>query len=158
MKKTSSILLVLFMCMFWAFRLIITFMYSKSIDFFIKPINITTELILLFAVLFSIILVIKRNIFGGIIYAISNVYYYGGYVLNLMINNQIKNMNDEILVNLFVTCIAFLLSFLVLLDLVLTRKMGGSKNEKDTNWFYKDKKYDRELDERADKNQYKMGE
>ena len=63
MKSFSSWLLVMFMGMFWIFRLIVAFQAQYEQDFggFIA-FNTTIEVVLLFVVILCIILFLRRNI------------------------------------------------------------------------------------------------
>ena len=81
------------------------------------------------------------------------------YKLPLFINFiNVSNgyMDIEALINLIVTTVALILSFGILLDLSLNKDRHEGKDDKATHWFYKNDKYDRKLDERADKNQYRL--
>ena len=42
------------------------------------------------------------------------------------------------------------------MDIFLNKDRKGSTRDKKTDWFYTNKDYDRKLDDRADKNQYKF--
>ena len=55
----------------------------------------------------------------------------------------------------FVCVLAIFIAFLNSIDLVFF-KHRKSVNKKKTEWFYKNKDYDRNLDERADKNNYRI--
>ena len=86
MKNVASWLLVFFMGMFWMFRIAVTLSAQFGGDFggFIV-INNTFEIALLFLTLLCFILIMKRNIWGGIIYFIANCIYFGGYIVNTLI-------------------------------------------------------------------------
>lgn len=154
MKKLSSWLLTIFILMFWAFRVMVAFLYNMAIDFPIKPLDFNVEMILLFVTFFAILLILKRKLLGGIIYVIANVYYFGTYAYNFASASTAINMDNS--VNLLVAGIALILSIAILIDLALNQDRHEGKDNKDTYWFYKDKKYDRKLDDRADKNQYRL--
>ena len=63
MKNFSTWLVVLFMAMFWVFRVIVALMAQLNLDFGgITPLNSQLEIILLFVVLVCIILVAKRKL------------------------------------------------------------------------------------------------
>lgn len=155
MKKLSSWLLTMFIIMFWILRLIVSFTYSMSIDFPIKPLNFNVEMILLFITFFAILLIIKRNLIGGIVFVVVNVYYFGTYAIDF-INSSNTTVSTDTLTNLAMTTIALILSFGIILDLALNKDRHEGKDDKDTHWFYKNEKYDRKLDDRADKNQYRL--
>ena len=68
MKTVLNWLLVMFAIMFWAFRLVVTFLYSMKIEFMFEPIDMNIEVILLFVTILTIILIAKRKLLGGILY------------------------------------------------------------------------------------------
>lgn len=61
MKNLTTYLFVMFMGMFWAFRIVVALLYSLGIDFITVPMDMNFEIILLFLTLISMILVVKRN-------------------------------------------------------------------------------------------------
>ena len=155
MKKMSSWLLTIFIIMFWVFRIIVAFTYNMGIEFAIKPLNFNTEMILLFVTFFAILLILKRKLLGGIIYVISNIYYFGSYAYSF-ISAPGTEMDMETVMNIFIAAVALILSIGILLDLALNQDRHEGKDDKNTHWFYKNEKFDRKLDERADKNQYRL--
>lgn len=70
MKKMTTYLFVIFMGMFWVFRIIVAFCYNLGINFPVMPIDLTYEIVLLFLTLVAMVLVVKRSMFGAIIYLI----------------------------------------------------------------------------------------
>lgn len=70
MKNLTTYLFVIFMAMFWIFRMIVALLYNLGIDFITVPMDLNYEIILLFLTLISMVLIIKRSIFGGVIYLI----------------------------------------------------------------------------------------
>ena len=155
MKKMSSWLLTIFIIMFWVFRVIVAFTYNMGIDFAIKPLNFNVEMVLLFVTFFAILLIIGRKLLGGIIYVIANIYYFGSYAYSFVSATSVEmDMND--VMNIFVAVIALILSIGILLDLALNQDRHEGKDNKNTHWFYKNEKFDRKLDDRADKNQYRL--
>lgn len=155
MKKMSSWLLTIFIIMFWVLRVIVAFTYNMGIEFAIKPLNFNTEMILLFVTFFAILFILKRKLIGGIIYVISNVYYFGTYAYGFMASPSTE-MDMDTVMNIFVSAVALILSIGILLDLALNQDRHEGKDDKNTHWFYKNEKFDRKLDERADKNQYRL--
>ena len=78
MKNFSTILLVMFVGMFWVFRLIVAFMHEIGQDLGgIVPFNQQMEIILLFVVLICMILIVKRKIVGALIYLVAYGLYFG---------------------------------------------------------------------------------
>ena len=155
MKKMSSWLITIFIVMFWGFRVIVAFTSSMSLDFPIKPIDLNIEMVSLFITFAAILLIVKRKLIGAIIYAGVNIYYFGTYAYKF-ISESGNNVSIDSMPDLFVAMIALVLAVSILLDLALNKDRHEGKDNRDTYWFYKNKKYDRELDERADKNQYRL--
>ncbi len=155
MKNLTTYLFVIFMAMFWVFRIVVAFCYNLGVEFLVTPTDINFEIILLFLTFVSMILVIKRSTLGGIIYLIGNGLYFGTTLFNIVTGITSGNTN----INLAETFFAFLgiiLPLLVLFDLLLDKNRKEHPVDKKTDWFYKNKEFDRQLDERADKNQYKF--
>ena len=158
MKNFSTWLLACFMVMFWAFRAIVTLMAELHQDFGgIVPLNKTLEIILLFVVLVCIVLVVKRKMVGALMYLLSYGIYFGTDILKNI--NTIIEMEGQlpatIYMNLFVSFIGLILPIAVLLDMLVDRNRKNNPKDKKTDWFYKNEKFDRQLDERADKNNYR---
>ena len=158
MKNFSTWLLACFMVMFWAFRAIVTLMAELHQDFGgIVPLNKTLEIILLFVVLVCIVLVVKRKMVGALMYLLSYGIYFGTDILK-NINTIIEiegQLPATIFMNLFVSFIGLILPIAVLLDMLVDRNRKNNPKDKKTDWFYKNEKFDRQLDERADKNNYR---
>lgn len=158
MKNFSTWLLACFMVMFWAFRAIVTLMAELHQDFGgIVPLNKTLEIILLFLVLVCIVLVVKRKMIGALIYLLSYGMYFGTDILknvNIIIGAE-GQLPVATFMNLFVSFIGIILPVAVLLDMLVDRNRKNNPKDKKTDWFYKNEKFDRQLDERADKNNYR---
>lgn len=142
--------------MFWIFRVIVAVTYSMSIDFPITPLNFTTEIILLFVTLICMILIVKRNIIGALIYFIGYGLYFGNDLYNGVINIINGQIGGTDYFSLFISLLGILIPFLIVMDIFLNKEGKGSTKNKKTDWFYTNEEYTRKLDERADKNQYKF--
>ena len=158
MKSLSSWLLVMFMAIFWIFRIVVAFQAQYEQDFggFIA-FNMTIEVILLFVVILCMALLLRRNIIGGIIYLIGYGYYFGGYLLTNVLPVLIsgENLNFDILQNAMVSAVGLLIAFCVFFDLIIARVRRKDPKDKKTDWYFQNDKYDRKYDERADKNEYR---
>ena len=158
MKNFSTWMLVIFMIMFWIFRIIVTLTSELNIDIGFVPLNSQMEIILLFVTLLSIILVVKRKIVGGLIYILSYGMYFGvdlsNNVMKLLEQSEIP-VGMTIYTSTFVSLLAMILAVAVLLDLLVDKSRKVNPIDKKTDWFYKNEQYDRQLDERADKNNYR---
>ena len=159
MKNFSTWLLIMFVAMFWVFRMIVAFMHEIGQDLGgIEPFNQQMEIILLFVVLVCMILIVKRKIAGALIYLVAYGLYFG---TNLMTGiTTLFSQGDSIIdltlyTNMFISLIGVALPIAVLLDLLLDKNRKAHPKDKKTDWFYKNEKFDRQLDERADKNNYR---
>lgn len=155
MKNMFSWLILIFAVFFWIFRLVITYLTSIGIEMPFEIMNMTMEIAVLFISFICILLAFSRKLIGGIIYCISYVMYFGidgiKQIINLVKNPTITSDS----MNLLISLTALFLAIGVLSDLLFNKDRHESKDDKNTYWFYKNKKYDRQLDKRADKNQYR---
>ncbi|MCI8412268.1 MAG: hypothetical protein HFJ40_07605 [Clostridia bacterium] len=159
MKKFSTWLLVMFMVMFWVFRIIVTLTSELNIDFGgIVPLNKEMEIALLFAFLICVILVVKRNIIGGLLYLLLYGMYFGVYLfnnINSIITADETMQSVSVYMNTFISLIGMIIPIAVLLDLLADKGRKSNPKDKKTDWFYNNENYDRKMDERADKNNYR---
>ena len=51
--------------------------------------------------------------------------------------------------------LGIILPLAVLIDLLLDKNRKNNPKDKKTDWYYGNEKYDRKMDERADKNNYR---
>lgn len=156
MKDLSSWLIVMFIIMFWAFRIIVAVTGSMGIDFFVTPIDNNIEIILLFVVLLCVPFIFKRKLLGAIIYLVAYGWYFGrGLLQNVMqlINEETLEINTYL--TMFISLIAIALPIVAVFDILLDKNRMKNPVNKETDWFYKNEQYDRKLDERADKNNYR---
>ena len=156
MKSLRSWLIVIFILMFWAFRVIVAITGSMGSDFLVKPIDTNIEIALLFVVLLCVPFIFKRNLLGAIVY----LGVYGWYFGRGLVENVIKIINNETLTlstytEMFFALIGIILPLVALIDILIDRAQMKNPINKETDWFYKNEDYDRKLDERADKNNYR---
>ncbi len=150
MESVGDFLCGIFMTMYWFFRIIVTALSYLQIEFPFVSTNTNAEILLLFLTLVCIVCVFKRITLGGIIYFIAYCAYFGP---DLYKNVQ-AGVTDNI-ANVLVDSIAIILAVFVVLNIIIS-KATKTVNKKESDWFYDNKKYDRELDERADKNNYRI--
>ena len=160
MKNFSTWMLVLFMIMFWVFRVIVVLMDELNLDFGgIEPLYASLEIILCFVVFVCIILVVKRKMIGGLLYLLSYGMYFGVNVydsINGIINVTTESASNLLnYTNIFISIVAMILAVAVVLDLLADKSRKLNPKDKKTDWFYKNKDFDRKLDDRADKNNYR---
>ena len=152
MKNFSSILITIFAFMFWTFRLITTILYTIGVDFMAMPIDITMEVPLLFITFICICYIIKRKLLPTIIYLISHFLYYGLYLYQSLTVNTLTLNNY---MDLFFAIIGISIPLATFFDILLDKNRKSHPVDKQTDWFYKNKNYDRKMDDRADRNQYR---
>lgn len=156
MKNLSSWLITMFIIMFWILRLIIAITGTLDIEFTFKPIDNNIEVILLFVVLALIPFIFKRKIWAAIVYLIGYGYYFGrGLIENIMPMIKGETLSTETYMNMFIALIAIVLPIAAIFDILLDKTRTKNPVNKETDWFYKNEQYDRKLDERADKNNYR---
>lgn len=156
MKNLSSWLIVMFILMFWMFRILVAINGTMEMDFFVKPIDNNIEVILLFVVLLCVPFIFKRKLIGAIIYLISYGWYFGrGLIENVMQIISGETLSIDTYMSMFIALIAITLPIVAVFDILLDKNRMKNPVDKQTDWFYKNEQYDRKLDERADKNNYR---
>jgi len=156
MKNFSSWLITIFAFMFWGVRLIATLMTSLGNDFMFEPSNLVMEIALLFITFICICFIVKRRLWATLIYLVAHLLYYvPTFIPNFMgIIEGTLDMNSYM--GVFFEFIGIILPLAAFLDVLLDRNRKKYPKDKKTDWFYNDKQYDRKLDERADKNNYRI--
>lgn len=157
MKKFSTYLLVMLMIVFWIIRIIITLSSELGKDFMgMVPINESFEIVLLFTTLLFLILIVKRKLIGSLLYLTFHAIYFGGDITNklsIIAKNESLTLTQS--TELMFSVLGIILPLAVLIDLLLDKNRKNNPKDKKTDWFYKNEEYDRKLDERADKNNYR---
>lgn len=153
MKNLSTYLFVIFMVMFWVFRIIVAFCFNLGIDFVVTPLDLNFEIVLLFVTFVAMILVIKRSMFGGLLYLLGYGLYFGASIYYTLMGGELKMRSY---LEILISFIGLVLPILIVFDLLLDKNRKEHPVDKKTDWFYKNTDYDRKLDERADKNNYRL--
>ncbi|MGN1301966.1 MAG: hypothetical protein ACI4U9_05575 [Clostridia bacterium] len=150
-----SLLISLFAVIFWALRVAVAFTASMGIEFMLEPLNLPVEIILTFITFVCIILIFKRSLIGALVYLISNLGYYGVYLYNIIVKTEEIVVVDYL--NIIVSIIGILLPLIIFIDIGMSQSSKKTSNKtKKTDWYYQNDKYDRQYDDRADRNQYKF--
>ena len=157
MKNLSSWLIAFFIIMFWGFRVVVAITGQMGVEFVVRPYDNTAEIILLFVVLVLVPFIFKRKLIGAI--ALLGVYgwYFGGFGLlpNIMGLINGEQLGTTVYMDMFFSLIAITLGVVAVFDILFDKARMKNPVDKETDWFYKNEQYDRKLDERADKNNYK---
>lgn len=155
MKNFSTWMLVTFMAIFWLFRIVVSMTYELGINFGgIQPFNQTMEIILLFVVLLCMLFIIKRKMIGALIYLLAYGMYFGtNLIAETMTLTTISNIG--VYLNMFISLIGIVIPIAILFDLLLDKNRKANPKDKKTDWFYTNEQFDRKMDDRADKNNYR---
>lgn len=159
MKSVFSWFISAMAVMFWIFRVVITIMATLKIDCIMKPIDMNIEIALLFIAIPCILLIFKRNIIGGITLFGLYGWYFGVELANIIgtsIGENTQVLSAEATVTA-ITCIgAIIIALMNLVDVAVSKYRKSETPNKKVDWFYKNEKFDRKLDERVDKNNYRI--
>ena len=157
MKSLFSYLLVMFMILFWGFRIVVAINASLDAEFVATPLDFNMEIAIIFVTLLCIILVVKRNIIGGLLYVFAYGLYFGIDLYNKLLPVIQEGTQLELnqVTSVFFSAIGMFLPLIVLLELLFDKNSKNHPTDKKTDWYYKNEQYDRQLDERADKNNYR---
>lgn len=159
MKSVFSWLISALAVIFWVFRIVVAIMATFEVDFIITPIDMNTEIALLFLTLPCLISIFKRNIIGGIAYFGLYGWYFGmelARIIESLVINGTAILPMNVIVQALVCIVAILISLSNLLDIIFVRFRKSENPSKKVDWFYKNENYDRKLDERSDKNNYRI--
>ena len=158
MKSVVSWLLVFFMAIFWVFRIIVTLSTQFGGDFGgFQVFNNEVEIAMLFVTLLCFALILRRVIWGGVIYLVGYGYYFGSYIITNAIPSLTSGeaLDSIVLQNLFFAILAIIIGLATILDIAFEKTKAKHFSDNKTDWYYNNEKYDRKMDERADKNQYR---
>lgn len=140
--------------MFWIFRLILAIAPSMSLEIPFETTNLEIEIIVLFLSIIGLIGVFKRKTFLTAIYL--GVYFaFFGYEVYSITQGKEK-IEGKDLINVVLSISGIVIAALNFVDVLINPERKGKKRNTKTDWYYNTDKYERELDERADKNQYKI--
>ena len=155
MQKFSTWMIIALDVIFWLLRIIAAYTYAMGIDFMIQPIDMNMEITMIFVALLAFILIVKRKFLGTVIYMIGYFGYFGVALFNnLQQMMTVGGMIDDYISVLF-SLIGVALPLFTFLDLLLDKNRQLHQTDKKTDWFYRNKKYDMQKDERVDKNNYR---
>ena len=156
----GTLLIVMFMVMFWIFRAIVVACTQFSINLIgIVSYTPSIEIAISFITFICILVVIKRNIIGGLAYFLIYGMYYGQHLFNSLIS--IANggtLTMDLSANLVCDLMSVALAFFCLFDIILYKNRKAHPKDEKTDWYFNNKDYDEELkkrDSREDKNEYK---
>lgn len=155
MKNLSSWLIAMFAFMFWGFRVVTTVLYSMGTEFIAPPIDMTMEIVLLFITFICMCFIPKRKLLAVAIYLMSHLFYYGTYIYQNITSVIEGAATLDVYMTLFISVIAIIVPLAAFFDVLLDKNRKAHPEDKKTDWFYKNEQFDRKMDDRADKNQYR---
>lgn len=147
-----SYMVNMFAIMFWLFRVYVALMVSSGSEIQFTTPGLELEITVIFITLISIFMIFKRNLIFASIYLGT---YFAFFTYGIALMNGNISTNKQLL-NAMVMIAGIIIALLNFLDVMFNKNRKGSIKDNKTDWFYATDKYDREYDERADRNQYKI--
>ena len=142
----------MFAIMFWLFRVYVALMVSSGSEIQFTTPGLELEITVIFITLISIFMIFKRNLIFASIYLGT---YFAFFTYGIALMNGNISTNKQLL-NAMVMIAGIIIALLNFLDVMFNKNRKGSTKDNKTDWFYATDKYEREYDERADRNQYKI--
>lgn len=155
MISMISYLLTFLTIIFWGFRFVVAYCFSMEIDIGFVPLNMGIEIALLFASVPCIILMIRRNLLATFIYAMMYWLYFGSDLIFTISSMMDGNTGIAMTSTAIAAFVGVGIPVFNLIDVYINKNRVGKSGDKKTDWFYRNKAYDREFDERADRNNYR---
>ena len=155
MKNFSSWLIAMFAFMFWGLRLVGTVMTSLGNDFLFEPSNTTMEVILLFVTFICICFIIKRRLWASLTYLIAHFIYFAPTFFTHITQVMDGSLEITAYMGVLFEFVGLILPLAAIFDVLLDKNRKAHPTDKKTDWFYKNKQFDRQMDERADRNNYR---
>ena len=123
MKNLSTYLVVMFMIMYWIFRIVLAVTNTIGIDMGITIPNYNIEIALLFITIVSIVLVIKRNIIGSLLYLLSYALYFGTPLFNgiMAVVSSDGSFDINSYTTLFVNALGIVIPLFVLFEMLIEK-------------------------------------
>jgi len=147
-----SYMVNMFAIMFWLFRVYVALMVSSGSEIQFTTPGLELEITVIFITLISIFMIFKRNLIFASIYLGT---YFAFFTYGIALMNGNISTNKQLL-NAMVMIAGIIIALLNFLDVMFNKNRKGSTKDNKTDWFYATDKYEREIDERADRNQYKI--
>lgn len=155
MKSVFSYLIVFCAIIFWAFRVVVCFMYSMKKEFLCIPLNLNIEIAILFLTIIFMIFIVRRNFVATTFYFGMYAAYFGGSIFENFAATKEQVLAIANSLSLTMNFLGVLIPCLVFLDVAI-QKMNYHPKDGKTDWYYDNEKFDVKYDERADRNQYKI--
>ena len=154
MRTMANYLIIMLTVVLFIFRLIVVITATMGIEFMIQPINVNYELALLFIMIICIILMSKNKLSGAVILSIASIAYYGPTLLGQLTGLSTGvNINSALEAVVSLACV--IIPIFAFFIIAFAKEQEKRPVDKKTDFFYKTDRYDRQYDDRADKNNYR---
>ncbi len=152
MKSVVSYFITIIAVFYWIFRVVVCLMASMGREFICEPYNNTLEIVILFLTIPGILFVIRRNVIGATLYFGMYAAYFGTILYEDFLATQSFDLMNS--TSMLFTALGVVIPFIAFCDVLIGSRGGYAKNKED--WYYGKGNHEREYDERADRNQYKI--
>ena len=138
MNALFSFLLLFLAIIYWVFRVVVCLMATMQLEFFMVA---------------CIVLIVKRNIVGPTIYLGLAFAYFGSSIYEKIMAGAGMSLlgSSEVLLEV---C-GILIPLFMFFDILFNKNKMNFAEARKTEWYFGTDKYDRQYDDRADKNQYR---
>ena len=157
MRSLYSYFITVMAVMYWIFRIVVSLTGAMEMEFICQPLDSNIEIAILFLSVPCFLFIIRRNLAGSFLYFGIHALYFGPILYNSLFGMpaEAETLAFADLSSIIATILGIVIPFLVFVDIAF-EKTGIKPKDRNTDWYYGNKKYDREFDERADRNQYKI--
>lgn len=156
MTALFSYLITFLGILYWGFRVVVCLMATLKAEFFATPVDLWLEIALLFGTIICFVFIFKRNLIAATLYFAAYLAYFGTALYNQLVMTTETGMTVAGGSNTMMLFIGIVIPLLTFCDILFNKNRKGGTSHKQTDWFFKNEKFDREYDERADRNQYRL--
>lgn len=152
-------MLVAVIAIMWGVRIIITINSQYGLEFMgITPYNNIAEITVLFTTLLSMVLIVRKNVFGPVILLVSNAAYYGAFLINeaMVVTENFTIMDAEIQLQITFSLIAIILGVASCFEWLVTKNKEKFFRDTKRDWFFANDNLTKEVDDRQDENHYRL--
>ena len=156
MRTMANYLIIIFSVMLFIFRLAVLFTAMLDIEFIVEPIDIKQEIAVLFVMIISIILMSRNKLSGPILLIVASGVYYGPSLISQITYMSSNAISVDYAVQIFISVICIIIPVFAFFIIAFAKEQEKRPVDKKTDFFYKNEAYDRQLEERTDKNNYRI--
>lgn len=153
--ELMSYLFSMFAVFYWLFRIVVSLSPSLNLNLPFVSANPTFEIVLLFVSLLGLVGIFKRKTFLTAI-NLAGFFAYYGYEISLIIGDSIDELSALDMQYIFIYSLGILIALLNFLDVLLNKERKGSTKDEKIDWYYDEGRFEREGDDRSDKNRYRI--